>query len=190
MSNLPDILTEALARIEPQTEARMSTLIAEFGAVPMPSEDRLSALAGVIAAIAHARYIRHRGVFLEALRGWSLEIAGTVDLSSLLPDSDGEWGRIRDAQEVLIGGIDLLLRAMVDSGTSAQHRLVAELAVLARLLGRHAPATIHLVITTVGRALADPTWRAGERVRVAMREQTEFLTRDAALERIAPRGTA
>jgi len=190
MSNLPDILTDALSHIEPQTEARMDSLIAEFTRVPLSNEDRLSALAGTIATVAHIRYVRHRSVFLEALRGWALEIANLLGSRSWLQGPEGLSGNIQEAQSILMGGIDALLRSMVASGTTAQHRLVAELALLARLLGRHDAPAIHLAITSVKRSLDDPHWRCGERVTILLWEQTEPLTREVALEWIAPRGTA
>ncbi len=190
MTNLPDILSEALSRIEPHTEARMETLIAEFSRVPLSGEDRLSALAGTIATVAHIRYVRHRSVFIEALRGWALEITNLLGPRPSLLGPDGMSGNIHAAQSLLMAGIDGLLRSMVAAGTHAQHRLVAELALLVRLLGRHDAATIHLVITAVKRALADPEWQCGDRVTVLLREQTEQLTPTAALERLAPRGTA
>jgi hypothetical protein len=190
MTDLPPLLTEALAAIGPSTEARMGDLIRDFASFPLSEEDRLSVLAGAVATIATTRYRRHRPIFIAALRSWALEIS--IGLAPPPPriGFDRRAGPIEDAQNGLLRGIDALLRAMLADGLAMHHRLITELAVMARLLGRYDTHAIHLVVTAASRACDDPIWRSGDAVPVSLCEGVVPLTRDAALDALAPRGTA
>jgi hypothetical protein len=79
---------------------------------------------------------------------------------------------------------------MVDDGSAKHHRLVTELAVMARLLGRYGARSIHLILTAASLACEDPAWRSGCTVPVLLSDGAQLLTRDACLEALAPRGTA
>lgn len=190
MTDLPPLLTEALIAIGPETEARIDDLIGDFLTLPLSEDGRLSALAAVVAAIATTRYRRHRDVFIAALRSWALEIsiAGAAQPPRIAVERCA--GRIGEAQDVLLSGIDSILRAMVAAGSEKHHRLVTELAVMAQLLGRHDAHSVHLVITAASSACGDPDWRSGERVPVSFCDGRLPLTRDASIAAIAPRGTA
>jgi hypothetical protein len=190
MTDLPPLLIEALKAIGPETEARMRDLISDFAALPLSEEDRLSALAGVVATIATTRYRHHRPIFIAALRGWALEIS--IALSPVPPRIAMEQrrGPVAEAQEGLLSGIDAMLRAMLDGGLAKHHRLVTELAVMARLLGRYDAHSIHLVLTAASLACEDPGWRCGFTVPVLLADGAQLVARDASLEALAPRGTA
>jgi hypothetical protein len=190
MIDLPPLVIDALRAIGPETEARMGDLISDFLALPLTDEDRLSALAGAVATIATTRYRQHRPLFIAALRGWALEIS--IALSPTTPGLGFERrrGRVEDAQDGLLGGLDAILRAMLDSGLAKHHRLVTELAVMARLLGRYDAHSIHLVLTAASLACDDPRWRSGYIVPVLLADGAQMVTRDARLESLAPRGTA
>ncbi|HEY1502799.1 MAG TPA: hypothetical protein VGF92_00800 [Stellaceae bacterium] len=168
----------------------MSDLIGDFGALPLSEEDRLSTLAGAAATIAMTRYGQHGPIFIAALRCWALEIS--IALSPAPPRAGFERrrGRIEEAQDGLLSGIDAILRAMVDNGLAKRHRLLTELAVMAQLLGRYDVHSIHLVLTAASLACEDPRWRSGYTVPVVLSDGAQLLTRDARLESLAPRGTA
>lgn len=190
MTDLPPLLTEALVAIGPETEARIDDLIADFLALSLSEDRRLSALAAVVATIATTRYLQHRDVFIAALRSWALEIS--ISLAPLPPRLPVErcTGPIDEAQDVLLGGIDAILRAMMAAGSEKHHRLVTELAVMARLLGGYDATRVHLVVTAASRACNDPDWRSGDRIPVSLYDGARPLTRDAAIATVAPRGTA
>jgi hypothetical protein len=190
MSDLPPLLTDALAAIGPETEARMDNLIDDFAALPLSEEDRLSALAGAVATIATTRYLRHRPIFIAALRSWALEIAIGLAPSRPCVGDERRGGRVQEAQDGLLGGIDTILRSMVANGSAKHHRLVTELAVMARLLGRCDAPRVHLVLTAASRACEDPIWRSGGAVPVSLGDSLLPLTRHASIAAIAPRGTA
>lgn len=190
MTELPPLLVEALTAIGPETEARMDDLIADFLALPLSEDGRLSALAAVVATIATTRYLRHRDVFIAALRSWALEIS--IAFAAQPPRIAAErcTGRIEEAQDVLLGGIDAILRSMMAAGSEKHHRLVTELAVMAQLLGRCDVHSVHLVVTAASRACDDPDWRSGDRIPVSLCDGALPLTRDAGIATLAPRGTA
>lgn len=190
MTDLPPPLIEALSAIGPETEARMGDLIRDFVAVPLSDEDRLSALAGAVATIATTRYPHHRAIFIAALRCWALEIS--IALSPVPPRSGFERyrGPVDEAQDVLLGGLDTILCAMMNNGAAKHHQLVTELAVMAQLLGRYDAHSIHLVLTAASLACEDPRWHSGYTVPVLLSDGAQLLSRDASLEALAPRGTA
>lgn len=189
MTDLPPLLAEAFRAIGADIEIRIDDLIEEFGAVPLGDEARLSALAGTVATIAATRYRQHRGIFIAALRGWALEISLAVTPEPLrgLRERHDDRG---EAQELLLSGIDTILRAMVVGGSAKHHRLVTELAVMARLLGRYDAHAIHLVLTAAARACEDPGWQSGVSVPVSLCEIGFPLTRAVDIAALAPRGTA
>src|SRR6185312_11425665 len=168
MTDLPPLLIEALSAIGPETEARMGDLISDFVALPLSEEDRLSALAGAVATVATTRYLHHRPIFIAALRCWALEIS--IALLPVPPRIAFERrrGPGEEAQDGLLGGIDAILRAMVDDGSAKHHRLVTELAVMAQLLGRYDAHSIHLVLTAATLACDDPNWRVGKAIPVLL----------------------
>ena len=189
MSDLTPLLTEALAAIGRETRARIDDLIEDFATLPLSAEARLSALAGAVATIASTRHCRHRAIFIAALRGWGLELAIGSARSRTAIDERGSV-RVARAQSHLLKGIDTLLRAMDARGAREHHRLVTELAVMARLLARCDAQGLHLVLTAASRACDDPAWCSGDAVRVSLGEVALPLTRDADIAALAPRGTA
>ena len=190
MIELPPLLVEALSAIGADIEAQMGDLIRDFVAIPLREEDRLSALAGAVATIATTRYRRHRAIFIAALRSWALEISIALAPPAPRIPVEGRRGPAEEAQDGLLNGLDAILRAMLDDGSAKHHRLVTELAVMARLLGHYDTRTIHLVLTAAGCACEDPLWRCGDAVPVSLREGGQPLARDACLAALAPRGTA
>jgi hypothetical protein len=190
MTDLPPLLADALTAIGADTEARMGDLIDDFAALPLSEEGRLSALAGAVATIATTRYQHHRAIFIAALRSWALEISIALAPESPRIVSDRHAEPVEEAQDVLLGGIDTILRAMVTSGSAKHHRLVTELAVMARLLGRYDVHSIHLVLAAANRACDDPEWPNGGVVSVSLCESAQPVTREANIAALAPRGTA
>jgi hypothetical protein len=190
MIDLPPLLVEALSAIGSDTEARMGDLISDFLDLPLSEEDRLSAIAGAVATVATTRYPRHRAIFVAALRAWALEISIALSPPPPRIGAERRRGSVQEAQDGLLGGLDSILRAMVDGGLAKHHRLVTELAVMAQLLGRYDVHSIHLVLTAASLACDDSRWRSGYTVPVLLSDGAQTLTRDACLEALAPRGTA
>lgn len=190
MSSLVETINSALAAVGPATESRLRDLLAEFGELNLGDEDRLSALATVIATTASTHHLRHKAVYLEAVKTWSLEIAGELEPAPLRLAGIPPNGPVEEGAEILIGGLDSLIESMTQAGVRIQDRLITELAVVARLLGQHDANTIHFTLMTVSGALADPEYRSGEVVMVPLRETIQPLSREVRLEVLTPRGFA
>ncbi|MGO8918265.1 MAG: hypothetical protein ACLQJR_20390 [Stellaceae bacterium] len=190
MSSLIETINTALAAVGPATEGRLRDLLAEFGELNLGDEDRLAALATVIAAAASTHHRRHKTVYLEAVRTWALEIADALEPAPLRLAGIPVGGPIEEGAEILITGLDSLIDSMTQAGVRVQDRLVTELAVVARLLGQHDANTIHMTLMTVTDNLADPDYQPGEVIQVPVREAIQPLSRDVRLEMLTPRGVA
>jgi hypothetical protein len=190
MSSLVETINTALAAVGPATETRLRDLLAEFGELNLGEEDRLSALATVIAAAASTHHRRHKSVYLDAVKTWALEIAGTLQPPPLRLAAVPVAGPVEEGAEILITGLDALIDSMNQAGVGVQDRLVTELAVVARLLGEHDANTIHMTLMTVGTSLADPEYQPGDVIEVPLREAIRPLSRDVRLEALTPRGVA
>ena len=190
MSSLVETINSALAAVGPATETRLKELLAEFGELNLCDEDRLSALATVIAAAAATYHVRHKHIYLDAVKTWSLEIAGALEPAPLRLAGAPERGPVEEGAEMLISGLESLIDTMTQAGVRIQDRLVTELAVVARLLGQHDANTIHLTLLTVSRMLTDPEYHPGELVSVPVREAVQPLSREVRLEVLTPRGVA
>lgn len=190
MSSLVETINSALAAIGPATESRLRDLLAEFGELNLGDEDRLAALATVIATAASTHHRRHKTVYLEAVRTWALEIAEALAPAPLRLSGTPVGGPVEEGAEILISGLDQLIDSMTQTGVGIQDRLVTELAVVARLLGQHDANTIHMTLMSVNQSLADPDYRAGELILVPLRETVRPLSRDVRLEALTVRGFA
>src|SRR5579883_419238 len=190
MSSLVETINSALAAVGPATEGRLRDIIAEFGELNLGDEDRLSALATVIAAAASTHHVRHKGIYLEAVKTWSLEIAGELEPAPLRLAGIPVGGPVEEGAEILINGLDGLIDSMTQAGVRIQDRLVTALAVVARLLGQHDANTIHFTLMTVARTLEHPDYQPGEVVAVPLREAIQPLSREVRLEMLTPRGVA
>ena len=190
MSSLVETINSALAAVGRATETRMRDLLSEFGELNLGDEDRLAALATVIAAAAATHHRRHKAIYLEAVRSWALEIAEALAPPPLRLAGIPVGGPIEEGAEILITGLDALIDSMTQNGVGVQDRLVTELAVVARLLGQHDANTIHMTLMSVSDCLADPDYQPGEVVQVPLREAVMPVSRDARLEALTPRGVA
>lgn len=190
MSSLIETINSALAAVGPATENRMRELLTEFGELNLADEDRLAALATVIAAAAATHHRRHKSIYLEAVRSWALEIAEALEPPPLRLSNIALAGPIEEGAEILLAGLEALIASMTEDGVRVQDRLVTELAVVARLLGQHDANTIHVTLMTVSETLSDPDYQPGEVVLVPLRDTMQPLTRDARLEALTPRGVA
>jgi hypothetical protein len=190
MSSLVETINTALAAVGPATEHHLRELLAEFGELNLGDEERLSALATVIAAAAATHHRRHKAVYLEAVKTWALEIAEALAPAPVRLAGVAIGGPIEEGAEILISGLDALIDSMTQAGVRVQDRLVTELAVVARLLGQHDANTIHMTLMTVGGTLADPDYRPGEVIHVPLHENVMPLSRSSRLEALTPRGVA
>jgi len=190
MTSLAETIDTALAAVGRETEDQLRDISGHFEALELADEERVSALATAIAAIAVQYHKRHISAYLEAVRTWSLEIA------EMLQPSPTELRYIPDAQTIeaaaqrLYGGLDRIIDRMRDEGVDVRDRLITELAAVTRFLGRHDPNTITIAVMAVNRALGDPQYRRGAVVRVPLREVAASAAIEPRLATMEPRGHA
>jgi hypothetical protein len=189
MSSSAKTIDSALRAAGSLTESRLREIIADFDGLNLVEEERLAAIATLVAAMASARHARHRAIYLEAVRTWSLETAARLQPAPSRTRFTIELPRVAEAAELLICETEELVALMEAQGTRAQDRLVTELALVSRLLGRSDANTIHLALGAVERAVRTSAFHPGALILVAPRDTTP-LDRTADLARLDPRGCA
>jgi len=190
MNSLAETIDNALQAAGSVTESRLRDIVADFDGLNLIEEERLAAIATMIAATACARHARHKAVYLEAVRTWSLETAATLQPPPPRQRFTIELERVAEGAEILIAGTESLVTLMMAQGTRTQDRLVTELALVSRLLGRNDAKTIHRALGAVAGAVAAPGYRSGALVLVPLRDGTPAADRDADLALLEPRGCA
>jgi hypothetical protein len=190
MSSLAETINNALLAVGPATEDRLRDVINDFDGMNLSGEERLAAIATSIASIAWSHHRKHKHVYLDAVKTWSLEIAAELQPPPLRLRRPIDATQVEEGAEILISGIDQLIELMSDHAVRTQDRLVTELAVVSRLLGQNDANTIHMTLREVTRHLDERGYHAGELVLLPLREAILPLGRDAALATLAARGSA
>ena len=190
MSSLAETISSALRAVGRATEDRLRGIVNDFDGMNLTGEERLAAVATAIAAVAYSHHLKHKAVYLDAVRTWSLEIAGELLPPPLRLRHRLDPMQVEEAAEILISGIDGLIDLMSTQAVRTQDRLVTELAVVSRLLGQNDANTIHLTLLVVTQLLETDYYRPGEMITLPLREATLPLTRNVSLEALAPRGCA
>lgn len=190
MTSLAETIDTALAAVGRETEDQLRDVSGDFEALELADEERVSALATAIAAIAVQYHKRHVSAYLEAVRTWSLEIAEMLQPAPTelryIPDTS----TIEAAARSLYSGLDGVIDRMREGGVDVRDRLIAELALVTRFLGQHDANTITIAVMAVNRALGDPEYRRGAVVRVPLREVAASAAIEPGLETMEPRGSA
>lgn len=190
MASLAETIDTALAAVGRETEDRLRDVSTDFEGLKLADEERVSALATAIAAIAIRYHQRHIQAYLEAVRTWSLEIAEMLQPAPTelryIPDTS----TIETAAKTLYAGLDVVVDRMRESRVDVRDRLITELALVTRFLGQHDANTITIAVMAVNRALSDPDYRRGAVVRVPLREVAGSAPIEPSLASMEPRGTA
>ena len=189
MNSLAETIDSALQAAGSLTENRLRDIIAEFDALNLSDEEGLAAVATAVAATACARHARHKAIYLDAVRTWSLEIAAALVPPPPRVRFAVELERVAEGADLLIAGSASLVALMAAQEIRTQDRLVTELALVSRLLGRSDANTVHLALGAVERAVKTPGFRRGAVVVVPPRDTTP-LCRTADLALLEPRGCA
>ncbi|GEM_PF-2427218 len=190
MTTLAETIDTALAAVGRETEDQLRDVSEEFEALELADEERVSALATAIAAIATQYHKRHVSAYLEAVRAWALEIAEMLQPRPTELRYIANAATIEAAARNLCSGLDTVIDRMRAENVDVRDRLITELALVTRFLGRHDPNTITIAIMAVNRALADPQYTRGAVVRVPLREVAASAPIEPALASMEPRGNA
>ena len=190
MNTLAETIESALQAAGTLTENRLRDIIGDFDGLNLIAEERLAAVATTIAAAACDRHARHKAIYLDAVRSWSLEIAAALKPAPPRVRFAMELERVAEAADILITGSDALVALMMAQDIRTQDRLVTELALVSRLLGRNDANTIHLALSAVDRAVKGTGFHSGALVLVPLRDAAAPVDRAADLALLEPRGRA
>jgi hypothetical protein len=190
MSTIGKTIGTALQAVGSATEQLLLDIVDDFAGLHLTDEERLDAIASSVAATAWTHYGAVRAVYLAAVRIWAMEISAGGNPAPPSMDYPAEPDRILEGAEILTTGTTSLIEMMATMSVRAEDRLIAELALVSRLLGRSDVNTILRVMGAIERSLHDETFRPGVLVHVPLREALKVLTRGALLEDLAVRGCA
>lgn len=190
MNSLAETIDGALQAAGSLAEKRLRGIIADFDALDLIAEEGLAALATTIAATACIRHARHKTIYLDAVRTWSLEIAAMLAPPPPRVRFAVALERAAEGADILIAGSAGLVALLMAQEVRTQDRLVTELALVSRLLGRNDANTIHLTLSAVVRAVTATGFRPGALVLVPLRDAAPPLDREADLASLEPRGRA
>src|ERR1700723_2018027 len=102
MSTLAETISEAMIRLGPAVQDNLRDIIAELYGLNLGEEDRLAALATALATVASTYHSRHKPVYLEAVRAWSLEISVELAPPPLRLARFAGKGPIEEGAEILV----------------------------------------------------------------------------------------
>jgi hypothetical protein len=145
-------------------------LVVALERLDLSGRERLSALAGIIAAAAVRRHIGGTeqlfSRLFELTRPGIGTDAGGVEGTGERPDRN----RIGEAQAALETGLARLASALEAERVGSRQAAFVETVLLARLLGAYRPAAIRRALAAASQAVADRSYRAGDLIIVPASE--------------------
>jgi hypothetical protein len=188
MGSLLETIDRTLTNIGREPRDLLIETIDAFSTLELSDEEQVCAIASALASCALSSHRRHVAKYLEAVRVWALELAGEVSPAPPKLRAQPVPRRVAAAADLLGDGAEQLIEAMRDAGIGLQDRLVAELTLFTRLLGRQDANTINIVVQCIGDAISVAEFRAGDIISVPLRDMP--TDRFVSLEDMVPRGTA
>jgi hypothetical protein len=189
MGSLNETIDQTLTNIGREPRDLLLETLESFWHLELSDEEQVCSIAGALASCAMASHNRHVAKYLEAIRVWAVELAAATlpGPPRLRRPSSAE--HVAEGADLLIAGTQQLLDVLNEAEVGLQDRLVAELTLYTRLLGRHDANTIHLVMQCVAKAVSSAAYQPGDPVTVPLRETAPF-TRTSPLDDVMARGTA
>jgi hypothetical protein len=148
--------------------------IESFEEMRLTDQERISALASSIANSALAYHSTRVAGYLDAIGVSAMAIALEILPP---PPSIGPFpavGQIAEGADLLSGGLHHLIDALYSEAIGIEDRVIAEIALYARLLGRHDPNTVQTVLRGIGDALQHPDFVEGDLVAVALGDPAQI----------------
>ncbi|HEV2675580.1 MAG TPA: hypothetical protein VGV37_13635 [Aliidongia sp.] len=142
--------------------------IESFEELSLSDQERVSALASSIANSALAYHRTRIAGYLDAIRGSAMTIALEILPPPPVADSCPLLGNIAEGADLLSSGLNQLIDALCLASICMEDRIIAEIALYARLLGRHDPNTVQIVLRGIDEALSHPDFATGDLVAVAL----------------------
>ncbi|GGF25872.1 hypothetical protein GCM10011611_34900 [Aliidongia dinghuensis] len=168
MRAVVEAINQTLRNIGSEPGRVLLDTIESFESMALTDEERISALASSIANSAVAYHGTRIDGYLTALRVSSMAIA--LELLPPPPSAGATpaLGHIAEGADILSCGLHHLLDALYSASIGVEDRIVAEIALYARLLGRHDPNTVQMVLQGVDDAVNHPDFAEGDLVAVTI----------------------
>lgn len=168
MRALVDTINQTLRNIGAGPGRVLMDTIESFEEMTLTDQERISALASSIASSALAYHSTRVAGYLDAIGFSAMAIALEILPPPPSVDAFPTLGHIAEGADLLSGGLDHLIDALYSEAISMEDRIIAEIALYARLLGRHDPNTIQTVLRGIDDAMKHPDFVEGDLVAVAL----------------------
>lgn len=168
MRALVETINQTLRNIGAGPGRVLLETIESFEEMTLTDQERISALASSIAGSALAYHSTRVDSYLEAIGDSAMEIALEILPP---PPSIGAFptlGHIAEGADLLSGGLHELIDVLYSESIGMEDRIIAEIALYARLLGRHDPNTVQMVLRGIDDALQHPDFVEGDLVAVSL----------------------
>ncbi|HEY0525165.1 MAG TPA: hypothetical protein VGD08_17360 [Stellaceae bacterium] len=161
---------QTMAKIGATARNEMATAFAAFDAIGLAASERLSAIAGVIAATAAKRHAVAPTRLLGAIQDMMRPAIGRTGEPCASSTADARPAQIADGVRVLDTALDRLAQHLTAAGLPGDEAAFVERVFLARLLSAYRPQAIRTTLLAVGRAGARPGYCCGDPVHLAEAE--------------------
>lgn len=148
--------------------------IESFEEMALTDQERISALASSIASSALAYHSTRIAGYLDAVRVSAMAIALEILPPPPVVDAFPTVGHIAEGADLLSCGLHHLIEALSTASVGMEDRIIAEIALYARLLGRHDPSTVQAVLRGIDDALNHPDFAGGDLVAVALADPSRI----------------
>lgn len=174
MRTLVDTINQTLRNIGVGPGRVLLETIESFEEMTLTDQERISALASSIAGSALAYHSTRVSGYLDAIRVSAMAIA--LEILPPPPAVGGlpALGHIAEGADLLSGGLHHLIDLLYSEAIGVEDRVIAEIALYARLLGRHDPNTVQTVLRGVGDALNHPDFAEGDLVAVCLGDPSKI----------------
>jgi hypothetical protein len=155
------LLQQAMAESGCLAQKEIAGDLVAFNAIGLSGAERLSVIAGLIAAVTAKRHPQDQARFLQQLHELTRPGAGASSMDSgmaLEPRAEPIAAGIR----LLDSTFDRLAERLAASGLQPGRAAAVETVLLARLLAAHRPHRIRLALLAAACALAQPEYKPGD----------------------------
>jgi len=139
-----------------------------FEGLALTDQERLSALASSIANSALTYHSTRIRAYLDAIQASAMAIALEILPPPPAVGAFPAVGLIAEGADLLSGGLQHLIEALHSASIGAEDRAITEIALYARLLGRHDANTVQAVLRGIDDALTHPDFAEGDLVAISL----------------------
>ncbi len=174
MRALVETINQTLRNIGTGPGQVLLETIESFEELTLTDQERICALASSIANSALTYHSTRVDSYLDAIRMAAMAIALEILPPPPTVGAFPTLGHIAAGADLLSGGLHHLIDALYREAIGMEDRLIAEIALYARLLGRHDPNTVQTVLRGIDDALSHPDFVEGDLVAVPLGDPSKI----------------